>query len=86
MTRDDFIKIPNTTYLDVPFMFILCGIETMHLTCDESLVVMIYGEIKDVEVRHAIFDCLHILRFMPSTFGRPFNLSKHMGKKGGGMF
>jgi hypothetical protein len=38
-------------------------------------------KIKDVEVRHAIFDYLHILIFMPSTFGRPFNLSNHMGKK-----
>jgi hypothetical protein len=38
-------------------------------------------EIKDVEVRHAIFDCLHILIFMTSTFGRPLNLSRHMGKR-----
>jgi len=44
MTKDDFIKPPNITNLDVPFMFILCGIETMHLTSDESLAVMIYGE------------------------------------------
>ncbi len=38
-------------------------------------------KIKDVEVRHAIFDCLHILIFMPSTFGRPFESLKACGKK-----